>query len=97
MKKLTVNLDLFGPCVLDLYDSGQVLGFGMCSRPESSGAYYVVSDETAVALLLRLPARAILSIKTITKIPEVDRFMAKAISNLHKTDIPDVVLDFTDP
>lgn len=97
MKKLTVNLDLFGPCVQDLYDNGQVLGFGMCSRLESSGAYYVVSDETTVALLLRLPAGAILSIKTVTEISEVDQFMVKAIANLQKSDMPEVVLDFTDP
>lgn len=97
MKKLTVNLDLFGPYVHDLYNNCQVLGFGMCSRLKSSGTYFVVSDETAVALLLRLPAGAISSIETVIEISEVDQFMAKAIANLQISDMPEVVLDFIDP
>lgn len=104
MKELVVNIAIFGPYVRDLYDKHLILGFGAKSvdrgdhKRQGASIRYVVSDETASMLLMKLPPRAIVSTTHVDTVDEFDRFMVKMATQLHQQEeeMPEEILDFTE-
>lgn len=98
MKQLTINLDLFGPYIRELYEDQLILGFGV--HPDitniKDAVYYIVSDETASVLVIRTPPGAIVETKTMGTLGKLDKDMANLIKHLDDEEFPEIILDFTE-